>query len=297
MSATVTDKVPARQVGEPKTKGAHGKVKIAWGRLTHKVRVLEQRITRVTATPRGWMIIACVLVGISGTWRHLRDLKFGWLEKESATCPFPLAELPTVVGSWAAVPGVKGELDPEIVKLAGASEHWVRVYRDEKTGEDATVIVLYGKATSVFSHTPKVCYPAKSFKMVQTPVVKPLPLRDSAPGHYEQAVYTKKISGLSRFMEASHTFLHNHEWTPDVASRWKMFRSYPGMFKIQIDRPTSFGTEDTPTESLMVGLADEINRRLAHPEPRAHRPGAHAAGEHPVTTDLPSGKPAATRGG
>ena len=61
-------------------------------------------------------------------------------------------------------------------------------------------------------------------------------------------------------------FLHNGKWTPEVASRWKMFRYHPGMFKIQIERLVNGIPEDFPQESLMAAIAEEINRRVSKPQ-------------------------------
>jgi hypothetical protein len=48
-----------------------------------------------------------------------------------------------------------------------------------------------------------------------------------------------------------------------VASRWKMFRYHPGMFKIQIERNTmGFSSEGSPGESLLKETVQYIESRI-----------------------------------
>jgi hypothetical protein len=202
------------------------------------------------------------------------------LEYESATCPFPLKEFPRVLGDWQMVEGTEWRLDPSIANLAGSKDYVLRNYQDSN-GVSATVLVLYGLATSVFAHTPEVCYPAKSYKSLET-AEREVSLRGtSTPARYQIGIYAKNVAGIPDYSAASHMFLHNGEWTPDVASRWKQFRAHPGMFKILIDRKTyELSTKDDPCESLMIAVAEEINRRLV--EKQAAKGDGSAASTAPA---------------
>jgi hypothetical protein len=250
MSVTVADNVPVVQ-------GANAVPE-------SPPRALKGLIARATVSPWGWLTISFLLVGISGGIRFVRDWQFSSLAHESATCPFPLDELPTVLGNWHMVEGTEQRLDPQIEKMAGPIQHVVRHYQNQAGDVTAEVLVLYGMATSLFAHTPAVCYPVNAFKPLGT-VDRAISLHGvSAPAHYELGIYAKDVGGLPRLTAASHMFLHDGVWTPDVASRWKLFRAHPGMFKIQIDREASeLSTADDPAESLMVAIAEEINRRVA----------------------------------
>jgi hypothetical protein len=209
------------------------------------------------------MAVACVLLGISGGIRFWREWQFQALAKGSAACPFPLDDLPRSLGSWRSNPGSDGQLDPEVAQLAGSSKNIIRDYVDEKTGERVTVLVLYGLATRVYGHLPEICYPAAGYRLVGEQVLHEIAIPDStSPLRYRSAIYMKKFGGIGRYEEACHTFLHHGQWQPNTANRWKLFRYYPGLFKIQLSRTVSELSGDSPTESLLRELAREISSRI-----------------------------------
>jgi len=214
--------------------------------------------------PWVWLAVTCSILSVSGGIRFWRDLQFSTLARESANCPFALSDLPTTLGTWHAEEGEDSKLDPEISGIAGSSADLVRLYKDSKTGETATVLVLYGAAQSVFGHTPDICYPSSGFQHVIKPLDRALPT-STAPKSvaFRTSYFTKKEAGLSQYVEVFCTFRQNGQWVPDAASRWKTFRSHPGMFKIQIQRPTSgLTTEESPMESLLKATAEAVDSRL-----------------------------------
>ena len=52
-----------------------------------------------------WLIMICMLLGISGGIRYWRDWQFDTLSKESEALPFALGEIPNALGDWHAVEG------------------------------------------------------------------------------------------------------------------------------------------------------------------------------------------------
>jgi len=202
-------------------------------------------------------------LAISGGIRFWRDWEFRTLSQESEIPPFRLAELPRVLGTWRMIEGAESTLEPEIASAAGSTDNLCRIYQDEKTGEEVSVLVLYGLAFTV-RHLPEVCYPASGYRAVGGPGVRDMSAPDSTPVRFRTLYFTKRSGSVAHQVEVCYTFLHNHEWLPDVDSRWKMFRSHPSMFKIQIERQASPGSfENSPSESLLRQLVGEINRRLA----------------------------------
>jgi hypothetical protein len=117
---------------------------------------------KATMSPRKWLLMTCLLLSISGGIRHWRDYQFRSLENQTTASPFPLSEIPTVLGTWRST-GEDAQLDPETIKLAGSSDHVLRAYTDSKTGETVSVLLIYGLAYSVFGHSPEVCYPAGGY--------------------------------------------------------------------------------------------------------------------------------------
>jgi hypothetical protein len=222
---------------------------------------------RAVMSPWRWLAVTCLLLGVSGGLRFWREQQFAALAARSETCPFPLAQLPRVMGTWRAAEGSEVQLDPEVALFAGATDHIVRDYVDERSGERASVLILYGLGHQVSPHTPDLCYPAAGYQTVKGPIDHAITVTDvQGPVRYRWAIYTKREAGrIGRYEEAYVTFLHRGDWLPESASsRWKMFRYDPGLFKVQISHTVSGLSEngEGPCEDLLREIVRQINNQL-----------------------------------
>lgn len=226
--------------------------------------------------PLGWKVdvrslaLIALLLGASGGYRYWRDHQFSTLEAQSRNSPFPLKDISTVLGGWRMVDGAEATLDPKIARIAGSTDHFVRVYQNVATGEKATVLVLYGPALLVFAHTPEVCYPSVGYKpMVKTNDVT-LPGSEGATGPlFRHALYGRSQGGAVQMSDVFHSFRNGGIWSPEMGSRWKQFRYNPGMFKIQVERTVQDSeTRDEPAFDILAALVKEIETRIqAAPAP------------------------------
>jgi len=239
------------------------------------------------------MAITCAILGASGGLRFWRDQQFRSLVEESAACPFPLKDLPESLGRWRAAEGSDTKLDPKVARIAGSSDHLLRSYVEEKTGDRVSVMVLYGRAEDAYSHTPEVCYPAAGYQTLMRPVDHEISLPGSTtPVHFRSGTYTRRGAGIVEYEEVYYTFLHNGEWMPDTGSRWKMFRYHPGIFKLQLQRSVTELSDHSPTESLLKELIREINGRIAQNKTREANGSAKApVSPPPDATVQPDGRP------
>lgn len=241
----------------------------------------SQAATKVPRSPWIWAVAACVLLGASGGSRYWREWKFAALAAQARETPFPLKEMPRALGGWVSVASKDGRLDPQIARIAGSSDHILRSYMNEKSGDEVNVLVIYGLASHVFGHTPDVCYPAVGYQVVQGPVVRELKIPGlDAPAHFKSAIYMKRSGGAGTYEEVYHTFYHDGEWVPNAADRWKTFRYHPGMYKIQFSRNVSGLSDEVygPSEDLLRLLIQEImtrsGARTARPTPASGPPSA-----------------------
>jgi hypothetical protein len=212
------------------------------------------------------MTISCLLLGISGGLRYWREWQFSGIAQRSEAAPFPLAQLPRAAASWQASEGSDVQLDPDVARIAGSTDHIVRSYLDEKTGEQASVLILYGPAAVVFAHTPDVCYPAAGYQRIKGPIDGSITVPGvKDPVRYRWAIYMKRVGGINRYEEAYYTFRHNGEWMPDVSGRWKSFRYHPGLFKIQIVHPVASLSEsgDGPCQPMLAEFVRQVDSRLS----------------------------------
>jgi hypothetical protein len=241
------------------------------------------------------MVVACLLLGISGGIRFWRGWQFAILSAKSVASPFPLNELSKTYRDWRALE-TEVSLPPEVARLAGSSDHVVRTYLDKKTNEQVSSLMLYGLSEKVFCHSPEICYPAAGFQLYQGPVDREIQVPGlKAPVRYRWAIYMKRVSGVAHYEETYHTFCINNEWVPDAGVLWKMFRHYPGMHRILLScQTTNLRPEwalknegSRPSEELLAAIAREISSRL-----RGNRiGGTNPADPVPASPDPSASKP------
>src|SRR5262245_15137090 len=234
--------------------------------LSAPARDAEPAPAKTAASPWMWMVVTCLRLGLSGGIRFWRDWQFRLRAERDAVCPFPLNELPKAMGGWQWIEGSESQLEPEVARTAGSSDNILRDYVNEKTADRIAVMALYGLATTVLAHAPDICYPGQGYRVVMPPEDRPLSIPGlKAPAVCRAAIYAKKVGPSERYEVVYHTFYHNGQWVPELASHWKSFRYHPGAFKIQLQRTISgqLTLEDGPSESLLSQLIQEINRHTS----------------------------------
>jgi hypothetical protein len=212
-----------------------------------------------------WILLVGLFLGLSGSFRYWREWRFQALSKESESSPFPLEGFPKDLGEWQSIEGLETKLDPLIARIAGSKDHLIRTYQNRTSGESVVVMILYGLAEMISSHTPEVCYPSAGYKNVP-------PTRDfdvPIPGSTEKASFREELfikysAGAAIHERVYHSFRNAGQWTPDMQSRWKAFRYHPGMFKIQVARRDSGDARrgDAEFEAFLARMVAEIDRRL-----------------------------------
>ena len=162
------------------------------------------------SSPWMWAVVACLLLGISGGIRLWREHQFASLAAESDSPPFSLKELPRILDNWRSEEGMDDHLDPRVALVAGSSDHTVRTYLNEKSGDQMTVLTLYGLAEKVWGHMPDVCYPAAGYQLVEGPEDREMTVPGlKAPVRYRWAIYMKRVGGIGSYHETYHTFYYN----------------------------------------------------------------------------------------
>jgi hypothetical protein len=214
-----------------------------------------------------WIALICMLLVISGAIRFGRDWHFQSLSRASEMPVFPLNEFPKELGSWRAQEGSEESLEPDIAQIAGARDHMIRTYVDEKSGESTVVMIIYGLARKVFAHVPDICYPATGFRSVPPTEDVDIEIPGTAnKARFRMQNYVKYKAGQRDFREVYHSFRNAGEWGIDMAKNWKIFRYHPGMFKVQVQHPGSNSGQKGENESVeqLLGLiVGEIERRVA----------------------------------
>jgi Protein of unknown function (DUF3485) len=212
-----------------------------------------------------WTFLFCVVLGMSGGIRYLRDWQFQNLNKESEKPPFPLKEFPKTLGDWHEVEGTEITLDPQIARIAGSSDHLIRTYVNDRNGEQASVMILYGLAYLVWPHTPDACYPAAGFKSVPPSREVDIDVPETTiKARFREQNFAKYQTGAGIYQQVYYSLRNAGEWGLNLESRWKSFRYNPGMFKVQVQRQVvAVGkAENNSLEELLGKIVQEIEQRL-----------------------------------
>ena len=229
----------------------------------------EKSDSRAPEAPRafdwGWLLLVGVLFGLCGGVRFWREWQFNSLSKESGVAPFGLKELPRELGDWRVVEGSESTLEPDIAQIAGASDHLIRTYINEKSGTTAVLMVIYGLATRVWSHTPDACYPAGGFDAIPPTLDIDIPIPETTSrARFRVQQFAKLKAGLKDFRRVYHSFRNAGEWGLDMGAKWKRFRYHPGMYKVQVQTQAGSFDDIKDKESLerFIGqLVREIEKR------------------------------------
>jgi Protein of unknown function (DUF3485) len=229
-----------------------------------KLPVLSQPAARFQW---GWIAFICTLLIISGAIRHWRGWQFQSLSRESAMSPFSLNEFPEELGSWRAAEGSEEVLEPDIARIAGASDYLIRAYVDDKSGERAVVMIIYGLAYRVWPHVPDACYPANGFHSVDSPEDIPIQVPGTSnSARFRMQNFVKFKAGQRDCREVYHSLRNAGEWGLDMGKNWKIFRYHPGMFKVQVQcQGSSSGlrSDHDSVHQLLGLIVREIERRVS----------------------------------
>ena len=135
----------------------------------------------------------------------------------------------------------------------------IRTYTNEKTGENVVVMLLYGLAQLLSSHTPTVCYPAAGFKGVPPSRDVEIPIPEStAKALFREEHFVKYAAGTASTSRSIIRSATPGEWRSDMQSRWKSFRYHPGMFKIQVQRQET--ADSKANEKIVEEFSGEDRR-------------------------------------
>jgi hypothetical protein len=225
---------------------------------------------RDVSSPWVWMMVACVLLGASGGVRAWQDHRFATVQETVMVSPFPLKDLPQILGDWHAVEGSDASLDPRVARIAGSSDHLIRTYTHAATGQSLTVLVLFGPAQVVYAHQPAVCYPSAGYRPIADTLTRSVANGSGPPAEFCSQVYARQKDQQQGRQEVFYSFLHGSRWSIDPGRFWKDFRHHPSLFKVQTQRlvtesesTTAEREQDNPTEQFLALVVPEIERRVA----------------------------------
>lgn len=102
-------------------------------------------------------------------------------------------QLPDAFGPWQVVE--KRPLEPGVVEMLQCRGHQSRVYRNEDTGETASLVLLVGPPGPLVAHTPEVCYGSSAFRIVEAAQPETLRAGSAHEDKFDRAVFQSTAVG------------------------------------------------------------------------------------------------------
>lgn len=193
------------------------------------------RPARPTRPVIAWCAAAGVLLAAAGVLRSVQAARHQVDKGFQAKSPFPLKEIPRVVGEWKVPDNSEETLDDQTLRITGSTDYVIWKYKDELTGTQLSILVLYGPAEPVVPHTPQVCYPATGYQPIGPPADKQVKYGKDKVATFRASEFVKTGGRDVIRSVVYHSFRLDGEWSPGIASR-RFPRRSPGVFKVQIQR-------------------------------------------------------------
>lgn len=210
--------------------------------------------------------LAVVLLGVSAGARAWQSHRVDEVLREGRVAPFPLKSLPYTIANWD---GVDIKVDPEIVRITGATDIVSRTYSNKTTGQRVTLLFLFGPSTGVANHSPEICYPSTGFRLLNGPEFKSVTAEEKkGTWPFFASAYSRGEGGSADTREVFWTWRYDGRWTPTLLAA-KGFERIPGMFKVHVDRPIRTAAEmeqldvGNPCKEFLGVLMPVIDRMIA----------------------------------
>jgi hypothetical protein len=180
--------------------------------------------------------------------------------QELAEAAARLATLPNDVGSW------KGEVyqhDPEVLKMAGAVDHWSREFTDSVTGEKVLVILLCGRSSRMVVHRPEHCYQVAGFELAGPAQRVQITLKGGSTEQLWTGLFNRDdVKGLTQ-LRIFWSWSTGEKWEAPDSPRLAFARTRV-LYKLYVVRPVTKPLRpiDDPATTLLGQLLPILDNAL-----------------------------------
>jgi hypothetical protein len=201
--------------------------------------------------------LAFLLLGAAGVYETKRA--FSRVSSQTAAAiQAKFDAMPLTIGDWV---GEKTPFDLKQLERASADAHLNVVFRNSKTKDVISMLVLAGPAGEIGAHDPNRCYAGNGFQRVGAPIIKGLASHNSS---YWQARFdTDTFPAQS--LQVNWAWTVNGDWTASTEARTE-FVGQPTLYKLYVSRNLTSAENsrsDDPVDQLMLGLVPTLKQCLA----------------------------------
>jgi hypothetical protein len=193
------------------------------------------------------LMAAIVLVAATG---YVNGLWTGrWSDTRAvAESAARLKSVPMEVGDWA---GKDVDFDVKDYAAAGIEGALLRRYRNTRTGEEVTLMIVCGRPGPISVHTPDVCYPAAGYRLLSDRIATAVDLGGESARFWTLPM-GKFDTVVPERLNVNFSWSVDGNWlAPDRDSRF-VFAGSPVLFKLYAVRELS------PRAASESPTADEL---------------------------------------
>jgi hypothetical protein len=192
--------------------------------------------------------LAFLILGAAGVYETKRTLS-RVTPQAAAAIQAGLDKMPLTFNDWV---GEKVPFDMKQLERTKADAHLNVLFRNTKTKDVVSVLVLAGRADEIGAHDPNRCYAGAGFQRVGPAAVKGI---SGQPSTYWQARFdTDTFPAQS--IQVNWSWTTNGTWTASTEARYE-FIGQPTLYKLYLSRNLTANDAtrtDDPIDQLLVSL-------------------------------------------
>lgn len=224
-----------------------------------------------------WLVIVLAVGGLAAAVLVDR-LTSGTASGDAREASARLDNVPAEFGDWTST---EVPMDDKVLRVAEATGHVSRIYRNRKTGNLVSVLLLSGPPGPIGAHEPKYCYEGNGFEMSGAPQKKALGTPDGTGATYWSVLFAKKGPASEVPLRVCWMWGVDGDWKASDNPRTE-FALRRTLYKLYVSRAEPKGptvpanstgaqTNDQapdPVNEFLTAFLPEVKRALAAPTGR-----------------------------
>lgn len=217
--------------------------------------------------------VAAVLMIASSIAQGIWTNRFGAKSDSEKVQDFArlLEGVPKVMGEWESVDHPMNAQEQEVAGIVG---YVSREYRNPRTDESCTVMLVCGNFRNIAKHEPIHCYVAAGYTQ-EREVEQYTTTTESSVANFNTTVFKKEDREQLERLRVFWTWNYDGEWVSPTYARWSL-RGLPALYKLYVISHVRTGEdlEQSTSFKFIHELIPELDKQLA---PAFETPGQGAA--------------------
>lgn len=175
--------------------------------------------------------VAAVLVVASSIVQGYWTNRFGAISDSQVVKEFAknLEHVPKVIGDWEAVDHPMNAQEQEVAGIVG---YVSREYRNPRTDESVTVMLVCGNFRNIAKHEPTQCYVAAGYTQ-EREVDQYKTKTDSSNASFNTTVFKLEDREKLERLRVFWTWNYDGNWVSPTYARWSL-RGLPALYKLYV---------------------------------------------------------------